>query len=81
MPVGRHHQAPAAGQWQQGAVVALAQVVVVEGAGEQLVDELRAGAPPGAVRHVHAALLEVDGTDVVFADAHADTTGMSLKRP
>jgi hypothetical protein len=29
-----------------GAVVALAQVVVVEGAGEQLVDQLRAGAPP-----------------------------------
>ena len=38
-------------------------------------------ARPGAVRHVHAALLEVDRTDVVFADAHADTTGMSLNRP
>jgi hypothetical protein len=43
-----------------GAVVALAQVVVVEGAGEQLVDQLRA-ARPRRRGHVDAAVLEVDG--------------------
>ena len=54
---------------------------VVEGTGEQLIDQLRTGTPARTVRHVHAAVLEVDGANVVFADAHADTTGMSLNRP
>ena len=81
MPVGRHDQAPLCGQRQQGAVVALAQVFVVKGTGEQFVDQLRCHTAPCTVRHVDTAVLEVDGTDVVFALAHAVTTGISRKRP
>jgi hypothetical protein len=45
MRVGRHHQALAGRQLGQArAVVALAQELVVEGAGEQFVDQLRADA-------------------------------------
>ena len=80
--VGGHHEpvrrpAPAA-----GAVVALAQVLVVEGAREQLFDQLRRGAPAGAVVHVDAAVPEVERPDVVLLHAaHAATTGISRKRP
>ena len=62
-----------------------AQPFVVERAHEELVDELRRRAAAAAVRHVDAAVLEVDGPDVAGADrAHATaaaTTGTSLKRP
>jgi hypothetical protein len=46
--------------------VALAQVVVVEGGGKQLVDQLRGGPAAGAVGHVDAAVFEVERAQVVF---------------
>ena len=81
MPIGRHDQTPLGGQRQQSAIVALAQVFVVEGTGEQFVDQLRCHTAPCTVRHVDAAMLEIDRADVVFALAHAVTTGISRKRP
>ena len=44
---------------------ACAQPLVVEGAEEQLVDQLRHRATAAAMRHVDAAVLEIDGADVV----------------
>ena len=49
-------------------VVHLAQPRVVEGGHEELVDQLRHGAPAAAVAHVHEPALEVDGADVVLAN-------------
>ena len=60
---GDHH---AAGRHRDlRAVVARAQPFVVERAHEELVDELRRGPAAAAMRHVDAAVLEIDGPDVV----------------
>ena len=64
MRVGRHHKPVSGGDIQQRTVVALEQVVVVEGAGEQFVDQLCAHTAPRAVVHVDAAVFEVDGAQV-----------------
>ena len=55
------------GSRQQRLVVALRQPLVVEGGGEQLLDELRHRPPAGAVREVDAAVPEVERADVAGA--------------
>jgi hypothetical protein len=73
------HDEPAAfeqlgGRGQQRAVVALAQELVVEGGGKQLLDQLRGGATAGAVVQVDTAVLEVDRALVArLGCAHAAT--------
>ncbi len=84
--VGGHDHA-ASGRDEEGVVVALRQPLVGEGAGEELLDQLRHRAAAAAVGHVDPAVLEVDRPDVVAADlghcaaAHAARTSTSLKRP
>jgi len=86
MAVGRHHQ-PAVRGRQQRAVVALAQIIVVESCGKQLFDQLRHGASAAAVAHIHAPVLDVQCADIILAYlaaihhvAHMLTTSNSLNQ-
>jgi hypothetical protein len=82
--VGRHDDPPF-GSRQQRLVVALGQPLVVEGCGEDLLDELRHRPPAGAVREVDAAVPDVERADVARPHAaHAGTPaaiGISRNRP
>ena len=85
MTVGGHHDA-AFGARQQGLVIALVQPMVVKGGGEDLLDELRHRAAPRAMRHVDAAMLEVQRANVaqpnvVRSAVHTATTSISRNLP
>ena len=65
--VGGHDQLAPAWIRQQRAIVALRQVLVTKVFGEQFLDQLRHCPATRAMSHVDMAVLDVEGSDVVFA--------------
>ena len=62
-------------------IVALPKDVVVEGAHEELVDQLRHRAAPGTVGQIDAPVPEIEGADVVVTRPLHGSTAAALTSP
>jgi hypothetical protein len=67
-------------RWQDGTIIALAQIVVIQMSRKQFLDQLSPGAAAGAMAQVDTTMLQIKGTNVGLT-GHRNSYGKFCPRP